>query len=408
MNTKYDVIVVGARCAGSPTAMLLARSGQRVLLVDKARFPSDTISTHLVHAPGVAALSRWGLLDRLVATGCPPITSYSYDFGPFTIAGSPLPTGDGIDVAYGPRRTVLDQILLDAADDAGAEIRTGFGVRDLLVEDGRVVGIRGLMAGNGSASVEERADLVIGADGRHSIVAKAAGAGSYNEHPALAVSYYAYWSGLPVTAFDAHLRPGRVVAGMPTHDGLNCLAVAAPRSEMESFRQDIDGNYRQALQLVDSYADRLGSATRETDYVGMAVPNGYRQPYGPGWALVGDAGYDRDPCTAQGITDAFRDADLLTTAWLDGRNGKAEYGAAMAGYQRGRDEQTGPIYALTCQLATLEPPPPERAELLAGVAGDQQAMQGFASMIAGTLPVAAFFAGAARADYDRRADRQQP
>src|ERR1700704_747310 len=119
MAKEYDVIVTGARCAGSPTAMLLARKGYRVLVVDRASFPSDTLSTHIIHAPGVAALRRWGLLDAVTATGCPPIERYSFDFGPFTIAGTPRPH-DGISTAYGPRRMVLDKILVDAAAAAGA------------------------------------------------------------------------------------------------------------------------------------------------------------------------------------------------------------------------------------------------------------------------------------------------
>src|SRR3954451_119478 len=126
MNKAYDAIVVGARCAGSPTAMLLARKGYRVLVVDRATFPSDTISTHLVHPPGVAALRRWGLLEQLKATGCPPIDTYSFNFGPFTISGAPG-TADS-PVAYGPRRTVLDKLLVDAASEAGAEVREGFTV----------------------------------------------------------------------------------------------------------------------------------------------------------------------------------------------------------------------------------------------------------------------------------------
>jgi hypothetical protein len=137
-DNRYDVIVVGARCAGSPTAMLLARRGHKVLVVDRARFPSDTVSTHLLHPPGVAALARWGLLERLEATGCPPIAIYAFDFGPFTISGSP--GTDQAPVAYGPRRTVLDKLLVDAAAEAGAEVREGFTVTELVLEDGRVVG----------------------------------------------------------------------------------------------------------------------------------------------------------------------------------------------------------------------------------------------------------------------------
>ena len=141
MAKTYDAIVVGARCAGSSTAMLLARKGFRVLLVDRATFPSDTVSTHVVQPLGVGALARWGLLDRLVATRCPPIHTYAYDFGPFTIAGTP--GTDASPVAYCPRRIVLDKLLVDAAAEAGAEVREGFGIDELLFEDSRVVGVRG-------------------------------------------------------------------------------------------------------------------------------------------------------------------------------------------------------------------------------------------------------------------------
>src|SRR5438477_6788051 len=142
MAESYDAIVVGARCAGAPTAMLLARKGYRVLVVDRASFPSDTVSTHVIHAPGMAALGRWGLRDRVVATGCPPIETYSFDFGPFTITGTPR-AQDGISAAYAPRRTVLDKVLVDAAAQAGAEVRERFSVDEFVVEHGAVVGIRG-------------------------------------------------------------------------------------------------------------------------------------------------------------------------------------------------------------------------------------------------------------------------
>lgn len=170
MTTPYDVIVTGARCAGSPTAMLLARRGYRVLLVDRVRFPSDTISTHLMHPPGVDALDRWGLLDRLVATGCPPISRYTFDVGP-VLTGSP-------GTAYGPRRTVLDSLLVQAAAEAGAEVREGFTVEEVVVEGDRVTGIRG------RGGPLERARVVVGADGRHSRVAAAVQAETYNERPA--------------------------------------------------------------------------------------------------------------------------------------------------------------------------------------------------------------------------------
>src|SRR4051812_11666779 len=187
MNEQgFDVIVIGARCAGSPTAMLLARAGHRVLLVDKATFPSDTMSTHFVHPPGVAALERWGLLERLRATGCPPIDTYTFDFGPFTLAGAPGTAESP--VAYCPRRTVLDMLLVDAASASGVEVREGFTVDEFEVDDGRVVGIRG--HAKGGRAVVERADVVVGADGRFSLLAKAVAPEQYHERGPILCGYY--------------------------------------------------------------------------------------------------------------------------------------------------------------------------------------------------------------------------
>src|SRR5262245_9564316 len=203
MSTRrYDAIVIGARCAGSPTAMLLARQGYDVLLVDRATFPSDTISTHLIHTPGVAALKRWGLLERLAATGCPAIHRYAFDFGPFVLEGVPG-TGDNA-TSYGPRRTVLDKLLVNAAAEAGVEVREGFIVEEIVFDDGRVAGIRGRDAGG--KTVTERARVIVGADGLHSVVAKAVSPESYQETPPLQTGYYSYFSGLPMNgrfeAFD--------------------------------------------------------------------------------------------------------------------------------------------------------------------------------------------------------------
>ena len=385
---EYDAIVVGARCAGSPTAMLLARKGYKVLVVDRATFPSDTISTHLLHPPGVAALRRWGLLERLVASGCPPIDTYRFDFGAFTLSGSP--GTDDTPVAYGPRRTVLDKLLVDAAAAAGAEVREGFTVQDLLIEDGRVSGVRG--HSRDGRTVTERARVVVGADGRHSLVARAVRPERYHEKPQLLVGYYTYWSGLPMDGrFETWIRPDRGFAAWPTHDDLTLVIGGWPYAEFDANKHDIEGNYLKMLEMAPAFAERVRAASRQDRFVGTAVPNYFRKPYGPGWALVGDAGYNRDFITAQGMHDAFRDAELCATALDDSFSGARSFDAAMGAYQSRRDQQVLPMYELTCQFATLEPPPPDLAHLLAAMAGNQQATDGFARVMAGVTSPAEFF-----------------
>jgi flavin-dependent dehydrogenase len=378
----YDVIVVGARCAGSPTAMLLARAGHRVLVVDRASFPSDTLSTHIVHAPGAAALRRWGLLDRAVA-GCPPIDTYAFDFGPFTITGSP-------GTAFAPRRTVLDTVLVDAAGTAGAEVRERFTVSEILVEDGRVTGIRG--HDPGGRSVTARAPVVVGADGLHSLVARVVEPEQYNEKPRLLCGYYAYWSGLPMAGrFETYDRPARGFAAWSTNDDLTLVIGGWPFREFAANRSDIEGNYLATLGTVPAFADRLRTARRESRIVGTAVPNYFRKPYGPGWALVGDAGYNTDFITGQGIQDAFRDAERCAGALHETLTGVRTFEEAMRDYQVARDTHVRAMYEFTAEIASLEPPPPEMQRLLAAVSSDQEAMDGFTRVTAGVTSPAEFF-----------------
>lgn len=390
MAKIYDAIVVGARVAGSPIAMLLARKGYDVLLLDRATFPSDTISTHLVHPPGVAALQRWGLLDSVAATGCPAINSYAFDFGPFTLSGAP--GADGA-VSYGPRRTVLDKLLLDAAAEAGAEVREGFSVESMVFEDDQVSGVRG--HSKGGRTITELARVVIGADGRHSLVAQAVHPRQYHEKPALLAGYYAYWSGLPMNGrFETYVRPSRGMAAWPTNDDLTVVIAGWPYAEFEANKKDIEGNLAKTYDLAPSFAERLQAGTRETRFVGAAVSNFFRKPFGPGWALVGDAGYNKDFITAQGIDDAFRDAELCATALDETFTGAGSFDAAMADYQTRRDAQVLAMYEFTTELATLEPPPPELQQLLAAMPGNQEAMDGFARVNAGVTSPAEFFSPA--------------
>ncbi|HEX6501297.1 MAG TPA: NAD(P)/FAD-dependent oxidoreductase [Micromonosporaceae bacterium] len=388
MGTEYDVIVVGARCAGAPTAMLLARLGYRVLVVDRATFPSDTVSTHVIHAPGVAALRRWGLLDMVTRTGCPPIERYSFDFGAFTITGTPRSV-DGVRTGYAPRRTVLDTILVDAADRAGAEVRERFTVDDVVAADGRVTGIRGRDASG--TEVVERARVVVGADGRYSRVVRAVRPAAYHLKPKQQASYYTYWRDLPVDGFETVVRPNRGWGAIPTNDGLTLIVVGWPYAEADAYKADVEGNYLKTLELAPEFADRVHAATRVDRFVGASVAGYFHQPFGAGWALVGDAGYNKDPITAQGISDAFRDAELCATALDETFRGARRYDEAMAVYQRRRDEEVLPIFEFTTEMASLAPPPPETAQLLAAVAGDTDASDGFASVVAGTRSPTEFF-----------------
>ena len=387
-TNKYDVIVVGARCAGSPTAMLLARIEYKVLVVDKATFPSDTISTHLIHPPGMSALRRWGLNDEVIATGCPPIDTYAFDMGPITLTGHPGTPDEP--VSYAPRRTVLDKVLVDAASRAGAEVREGFTVEEIVSDDGRVTGIRG--HDKGGKTVTEQARVVIGADGRHSVVARDVKPEQYNEKPALQASYYSYWSGLPMNGrFEAYSRGDRAFAVWPTNDDLTLIVAGWPIAQFEENKKDIEGNFMSMLGLVPAFAERVRNAKRADRFYGAFVPNYFRKPFGPGWALVGDAGYNKDFITAQGISDAFRDAELCANAAHDSLSGAQSFEDAMAEYQSTRDQRVIPMYEFTCDFAKLEPPLPQQQQLFGAMYGNQEAMDGFAQMFGNVISPAEFF-----------------
>jgi 2-polyprenyl-6-methoxyphenol hydroxylase-like FAD-dependent oxidoreductase len=385
----YDAIVVGARCAGAPTAMLLGRQGYRVLLLDRAGFPSDTMSTHYIQQPGVARLQQWGLLDTVVASNCPPFRRLSFDVGPFTLIGTP-PPANGALYGYAPRRTLLDQILVQAAVQAGAELREHFTVNELLTDGERVTGIRGHAVGG--AMVTERARIVIGADGLRSFVARSVQAPAYHVRPALTCTYYSYWSGVPVIGGELYPRPNRMIIAGATNDGQTSITIQWPNADFHKIRTDIESHFMQALGLVPSLAERVRNGTRSERFVGTAdLPFFFRKPYGPGWALVGDASYHKDPLTAQGITDAFRDAELLATAIDDGFSERRPIDAALADYEQQRNAASMPLYEFTYQLAGLQPPPPEMQQLFGALRHNQEQTDRFFGVIAGTTPFHEFF-----------------
>jgi 2-polyprenyl-6-methoxyphenol hydroxylase-like FAD-dependent oxidoreductase len=384
----YDAIVVGARCAGAPTAMLLARRGRRVLLLERAAFPRDTLSTHYIHQSGTARLARWGLLDRLAATGCPPIRRYRFDVGPFALTGSPPPC-DGVDAAYSPRRYVLDTMLAEAAAEAGAEVRQGATVSGLLTEGGRVTGVRG-------PGFAERARVVIGADGRNSTVAREAGAEILEDRGTLTCAYYSYWTGVPIDGVELYPRPGRMIVTSPTHDGRNVVIVLWPQAEFEAVRADIEGAFADAVALAPGLAERLRGGRRTEPFRGTRLlPNHSRTPAGPGWALAGDAGHHKDPILALGIGDAFRDADLLAEAVDRGLDGDLDTELAAYGERRGSLARPG--FESTIEFAGLCPPTPEQQALFALLRGDQAQTDRFFGVFAGTVAPEDFFSAAGAA-----------
>jgi flavin-dependent dehydrogenase len=387
----YDAIVVGARCAGSPTAMLLARKGYRVLLLDKASFPSDVVNGYYVQQTGSARLKHWGLLNRLHASNCPPLLTITFDFRDFSLTGCP-PAADDVDEGYAPRRIVLDKILVDAAVEAGAELREGFAVEALLWEGDHVTGIRHRT--KAGAAVTERARIVIGADGTNSIVARGVSADVYNATPALTCWYAAHWSCVPAQGVEFYRRDRRALIACYTNDGLTVVLVGCPYREFFEFRTDIEGNYLRSLDLASEFADRVRSGKREERFVGTAdTANFFRRPFGPGWALVGDAGYHKDPSTAQGITDSFRDAELLSEAIDDGFSGRRLLADALADYEEKRNTAVMPMYDFTIQLANLEEPPAfETQQLLKALRGKPNETNRFLGVWSGTVPIPEFFA----------------
>jgi flavin-dependent dehydrogenase len=385
----YDVIIVGARCAGSPLAMLLARKGYRVLLLDRAKFPSNMpMSTHLVHQPGIARLKRWNLLERLTASGCPPITSYSYDAGEFTLTGCPSPA-EGVSEAYAPRRTVLDKILVDAAVEAGAELREHFSVKTLTYRGHGVTGVRGSTENN--RDVTEQARIVVGADGMNSVVARSVRAPEYNSMPPLMVTHFSYWSAVKLEGVELYPRDYRFVYGWNTNDGLALVGVNWALSQFPKLPAGVEESFFQVVdRAAPGLAARLRAGKREERWYGGAIPGFFRKPYGEGWALVGDAGYKKDPCTAAGITDAFRDAEFLAEAIDDRFVGRRSSEQAMAEYELRRNAIAMPIYEFTCQSAKFEPATLEMKQLLTALRSNQIETDRFFGLIAQTTSIPEF------------------
>lgn len=384
----YDAIVIGARCAGSPTAMLLARKGYSVVVLDRATFPSDTISTHVIKRPGVERLEKWGLLDDVLATDCPPIHRFASDLGDFRLSGT-APPADGIPM-IAPRRTVLDGILVEAAVAAGAELRDGFAVRSVLTDGDRVIGVEGQPKGESPETL--RARIVIGADGKNSLVARTVEAPTYDDHPTQAFYYYTYWPELPVEALEAYWRHHEFVLAIPTNDDLTCLVVGRPIEYFREFSSDIEANYHETLDIAPKLAEAVRNTQPTERYLGTAVPNYFRRSSGPGWALVGDSGLCMDPLNGHGISDAFRDAELLVEAIEAGFSGRRPLRDALDEYERDRNERKTTYYDVNWKGARFEGwDRPQERRLRAALRDDPEQADRWAGTIAFSVGLDEFY-----------------
>ena len=369
MVERHDVVVVGARCAGAPLATFLARAGLSVAVLDRATFPSDTPSTHVFQAPGVAVLGRLGVVDRLLASGAPWLEVAEFRIADVH-ARVPWPTrrddpGPGLCV----RRPVLDTILVEAAEAAGVAVHTGVRVTGLLRDGERVAGVRAVRAGGEELRFE--APLVVGADGRRSTVARLVGARTYNVSPNERFGFWAYyegaaWSG-PATIFLLRWDDEFVIA-CPTDGGLYMVSVLLSLEHLRSFRADVEGSYDTHVARCELLDGILAGARRVDRPRGMASFNGFfRESAGPGWALVGDAGHFKDPSPGQGIADALRQSERLAEAIVGAGGRLPETDAALDRWWRWRDRDAAQMHWFAADLGGAGPVPLVFTEILRGL-----------------------------------------
>jgi len=348
LDTRYDAVIIGARCAGAATALLLARSGAKVLLVDRQAYGSDTMSTHALMRGAVVQLNRWGLIPSVTEAVTPAIRSTTFHYGSETVHVG-IKADHGVDCLFAPRRTVLDPLLVDAAWEAGAKVRHGVALSGLqfAASGGRVIGVS-LRDASGSCMMVG-SDIVIGADGRQSTVARSVNANAYVEGHNSSGIVFGYFEGLKSDGLHWHFARNAAAGVIPTNAG-HCVFAAVPAQQFSArFRGDVMQGFLQVLEMNSS---RLRTDIERAKLIGRlrgfgGATSHLRQCQGAGWALVGDAGYFKDPLTAHGITDALRDAQLLSRAIINGG------GRALENYQRERDALSLPFLRVTDAIASF-------------------------------------------------------
>jgi flavin-dependent dehydrogenase len=360
MTSRHDVVVVGARAAGAATALLLARLGHDVVLLDRATFPADTISTHQIARPGVVQLHRWGLLQAVLDGGAPAIREVTFCADGESVTRTVKPKA-GVDLLVAPRRYIVDTLVAEAAVQAGARFRPGVSVTGVQLDDsGRATGVYARDADGDPIRIDAR--FVVAADGLRSTVARSVGAAVTEYRGDDAAVQYAYYTGLPWSGIEMVIADRALVGVFPTHDNQACIWVGTPTAVAWQARRRSSSRAEAFVSLIGNAAPefgaRLSSGRRTSEVTGMLrQPNLLRRPYGPGWALVGDAGYHRDAVTGHGQSDAYRDAELLAVALDQILDGEAEETSALDDYHRLRDAALRDVFEVTCALAKYPPVP---------------------------------------------------
>jgi len=380
----YDVLVVGARVAGSSLALLLARRGHRVLVIDRDELPSDTLSTHFMNAMAVDQLAALGVLADVEAAGFRRITRTRTWVEDCCFEGPAGPAGA---YSLAPRRNVLDSVLIDHAVRAGAEFAQRTRAESLIQEDGRVAGavVRPLEG----QPHEVRATVVVGADGRGSRVAEWVGAERYLEVPAMRPAYYGYYHGLeplPEPALEMWFGGDQIGFVFPMRPGEDCIALEIQPEQFDTFRSSPREAFEERVRALPGLARRLSGAELEGRLMGTrGIDNFFRRPYGPGWALTGDAAYLKDPSTGTGVGDALRQSAMLAEA-LDAVLGGAGWEETLSAFHRQRDAAMMPAYQATLAHTRLRDQAPEQVAWTRTVLCSPRLTRALAHALPGLLP----------------------
>jgi 2-polyprenyl-6-methoxyphenol hydroxylase-like FAD-dependent oxidoreductase len=379
-SNRFDVLIVGARCAGSPLATFLKRGGLSVCIVDSAGFPSDTLSTHMFQASGIEVLNKLGVMDAVLASGAPPLTTCYMKFEDVDLSGSARLRKTDPDFAMlCVRRVALDVHLVEKARNQNVDVRLHTRVIDLVRKDGRVTGA--LVVDRAGHRYTISADLVVGADGRNSTIARLIGSRRYHVIPSERISTWAYFRGVPNQGdrkLYYHRRGDEFIVAAPADDDLFLVVSCPSEAFFNDYKADSEGSFNRAVAGCQPVADLLTHAKRATKFRGLKRVEGFfREATGPGWVLVGDSGHFKDPTPGQGISDALRQVDNLSSAVFRGFSNPRERDSALRRWWRWRDSDSIQHYWFCSDVGKGGPVSPVRLELLRRIAADDELRKDF-------------------------------